>query len=268
MSSPITVRRESGTCWIGLNRPAKRNALDLATVEAIDAALIQARREPCVVVIHSTTPGIFAAGVDIAELLERRADDALMAPNATVFERLEEHRWPTIALIDGPAIGGGAELALSCDFRIGSNSARFGQPELSLGILAGAGGNWRLPQVVGLQRARRMLFLGEVLDATRAYDLGLLDELTDDLGARASEYLDAIGTRSWRALELTKLSLRSQRRSTMTFDITAQALLFESEDKQERMRRFLEARRQRRAAAASGERADQAIAGRDDSAEA
>ena len=101
MSSPVTVRRESGACWIGLNRPAKRNALDLATVEAIDAALVQARREPCVVVIHSTTPGIFAAGVDIAELLERRADDALMAPNATVFERLEAHRWPTIALIDG-----------------------------------------------------------------------------------------------------------------------------------------------------------------------
>jgi enoyl-CoA hydratase/carnithine racemase len=246
VSEPLTVRREDGAFWIGLNRPAKRNALDLATVEAIDAALTEARRQPCVVVLHSTTPGMFAAGVDIGELLGRRADDALLAANATVFERLEAHRWPTIALVDGPALGGGAELALCCDFRIGSGAARFGQPELSLGILAGAGGNWRLPQLVGLQRARRMLYLGELLDARQAHELGLLDELTDDLAGAAAGYVDTVRARSWRALELTKLALRSQRRPTTTFDITAQALLFESEDKRQRMTTFLDERRKRR----------------------
>jgi enoyl-CoA hydratase/carnithine racemase len=247
----VTVRRDDGACWIGLNRPDKRNALDLATVEALDAALAEARREPCVVVLHSTTPGIFAAGVDIRELLARGADDALLAPNAAVFDRLEAHRWPTIALIDGPAIGGGTELALACDFRIGSDAARFGQPELSLGILAGAGGNWRLAQVVGQQWARRMLYLGEMLDAPRARELGLLDELADDPGARVGEYVGTMRARSWRALELTKLALRSQRRSTTMLDITAQALLFESEEKRLRMTGFLEERDRRRAARAS-----------------
>jgi enoyl-CoA hydratase/carnithine racemase len=246
--APVTVRHEDGACWIGLNRPAKRNALDRATVEAIDQALTEARREACVVIVHSTTPGIFAAGVDISELLDRGADDAMQAINASVFDHLEAHRWPTIALIDGPAIGGGAELALSCDFRIGTSAARFGQPELSLGILAGAGGNWRLPQLAGQQQARRMLFLGEMLDAKQARDLGLLDDLAEDPAARAAEYLNAIRARSWRALELTKLSLRSQRRPTTTFDITAQALLFESEDKRQRMNQFLEERQRRRAA--------------------
>ena len=110
--------------------------------------------------MHSTTPGIFAAGADIAELRDRDADAALLAINAGLFERLEAHRWPTIALVDGAALGGGCELALACDFRLATERAVFGQPELSLGILAGAGANWRLAQLAGLGTARRMLYTG------------------------------------------------------------------------------------------------------------
>ena len=164
--SSVVVRRDGELWWVGLNRPDRRNAHDEAMVAEFDAVLTQASAS--ILLIHSTTPGIFAAGADIREMRERGSDHALRAINAGLFERLEAHRWPTIALVDGPALGGGCEMALACDFRIASPRAVFAQPELSLGILAGAGGNWRLAQLVGLGAARRMLLAGVRLDAAEA----------------------------------------------------------------------------------------------------
>jgi enoyl-CoA hydratase/carnithine racemase len=241
--SPIDVRDEGSLRWIGLNRPDKRNAIDKATVDALSSALDDARTQPCVVIVHSTTPGIFAAGADIAELRDRDADAALLAINAGLFERLEAHRWPTIALIDGPALGGGCELALACDLRIATRRALFAQPELSLGILAGAGGNWRLAQAVGQQVARRMLYTGARLDGAAALVACLVYELAEDLPAAGRAWAERIARQSWRALELTKLALRSHRPATTIFDVAAQALLFDSQDKYDRMTAFLERRR-------------------------
>src|ERR1700739_1683716 len=127
--SLIEVRDEGTIRWIGLNRPAKRNAIDPATTDAFSAALEAARERRCVLIVHSTPPGIFAAGADIAELRDRDADAALLAINAGLFEKLEAHRWPTIAAIDGAALGGGCALALACDLRIASPKAFFAQPE-------------------------------------------------------------------------------------------------------------------------------------------
>ena len=239
----IAIRDEGYIRWIGLDRPGKRNAIDQAMAEELTAALEDARRQPCVLIVHSTTPGMFAAGADIAELRDRDADAALLAINAGLFERLETHRWPTIALVDGPALGGGCELALACDFRLATARAVFAQPELSLGILAGAGANWRLAQLAGLALARRMLYTGARLDASAALQAGLVDEIADDVAVRGREMAEAIGTRSWRALELTKLALRSQRPATTTFDVAAQALLFGSQDKYDRMTAFLQRKR-------------------------
>ena len=157
------------------NRPEKRNAIDLATTEALHQVLTDHARERCVLVLHSTTPGMFVAGADIGELVARDADDAFMGINVRLFERLEAHRWPTIAAVDGAALGGGCELAMACDLRVASTRARFAQPELNLGILAGAGANWRLAQLVGMAQARRMLYLGETLDAAGALAAGLVD---------------------------------------------------------------------------------------------
>lgn len=240
------IERRPGVLLLGLDRPDKRNALDAAMVDEIDEALREAQRgEPAVLIVHSTTPGTFVAGADIAELIERDADAALRAINAGLFERLEAHRWPTIAAIDGAAYGGGCELALACDLRICSPAARFAQPELGLGILAGAGGNWRLPQLVGIGVARRMLYTGAVLDADEALAAGLVDAVhePDELLAAAVALAERIGQRSWRALELTKLSLRQHRPATTGFDVAAQALLFESADKRTRMQAFLDKRR-------------------------
>jgi enoyl-CoA hydratase/carnithine racemase len=240
--SLVSVRRDEQIWWLGLTRPGKHNALDQAMVDELDAVLAEARREPGILIVHSTTPGMFAAGADLAELRDRDADAALLAINAALFERLETHRWPTIALIDGPALGGGCELALACDFRLASSNAAFAQPELSLGILAGAGANWRLPQLVGIGTARHMLYAGARLSAADALAAGLVDEVTDALEARGHALAAAIAKRSWRALELTKLALRVHRPATTTFDIAAQALLFGSDDKHARMTAFLERR--------------------------
>ena len=244
----ITVRDEGRVRWIGLARPGKRNAIDQAMADELAAALDDARRQPCVLIVHSTLPGIFAVGADIAELRDRDPDAALLAINAGLFDKLEAHRWPTIALVDGPALGGGCELALACDFRLASPRAIFAQPELSLGILAGAGANWRLAQLTGTAIARRMLYAGVRLDAAAALAAGLVDEVTDteDLAALGLQWAERIGAKSWRALELTKLALRSQRPATTSFDLAAQALLFGSQDKYDRMTAFLERKNERR----------------------
>jgi enoyl-CoA hydratase/carnithine racemase len=246
MTDPLVVTERRGdTLLVGINRPDKRNALDKATSTEIGRVIAGAAAEPCILVFHSTTPGMFVAGADIAELLRRDADDAFSGILAGLYERLEAHRWPTIAVVDGPAFGGGCELAMACDLRVASTRARFAQPELALGIMAGAGGNWRLAQLVGLGMARRMLYTGLTLDAQAALDAGLVDAVHEPEAVldAALAMAGEIATRSWRALEVTKLALRLHRPATTTFDVAAQALLFESDDKRQRMQAFLDRRR-------------------------
>ena len=244
-TEPLVLDRRGDALLVGFHRPEKRNAIDLATTEALHQVLSDHARDRCILVLHSTTPGMFVAGADIKELLARDADDAFMGINVKLFERLEAHRWPTIAVVDGPALGGGCELAMACDLRIASTNARFAQPELNLGILAGAGANWRLPQLVGVAQARRMLYLGETLDAEAALAAGLVDAVHEpgQLLDAALAMVATIAGRSWRALELTKLALRLHRPATSTFDMAAQSLLFESEDKRQRMENFLNRRK-------------------------
>ena len=228
---------------VGFDEPSRRNALGLATVQELDRVLVAHSRQPTILILHSTTPGMFVSGADIGELRDRTADDALLSVNAGLFDRVEAHRWPTIAAIDGYAIGGGCELAMACDFRIATKRSTFSQPELDLGILAGAGANWRLAQLVGLGLARRLLYTGERLNGEEAHRAGLVDRLATepDLLTTAVALANEIGRRSWRALELTKLSLRQHRPATTGFDLVAQAMLFESDEKRERMDAFLRA---------------------------
>jgi enoyl-CoA hydratase len=241
----VVTERRGVSFLIGLQRPERRNALDEEMVGKIHLALDDASREPCVVILHSLVPKVFVSGADIAELLGRDADAALRAINIDLFDRLEGHRWPTIAAIDGWALGGGCELALACDFRVASDRSVFGQPEADLGIIAGAGANWRLAQLIGLGAARRMLLAGERLDAQQALASGLVDQVQpgDRVFEASLELAEQIGRRSWRALELTKLAFREQRPATGIFDRVAQALAFESDDKRARMQEFLDRRR-------------------------
>jgi enoyl-CoA hydratase len=241
----LAVRVDGPVVFVAIDRAERRNALDEATVAELHAVLDRFRNTPSILVIHSAVPGMFVSGADIAELVDRDADDALRAINAGLFDRIESHRWPAIAAIDGWALGGGCELALACDLRLATPAAVFGQPELGLGILAGAGANSRLPATAGLQTARRMLYLGTRLNADEALACGLVDEVVpaDALLERAGEVAHRISASSWRAVELTKLALRLQRPSTTSFDLVAQAVCFDSDDKQARMRAFLDRRK-------------------------
>jgi enoyl-CoA hydratase len=247
-SATVQVTRRENAVWVGLNRPDKRNALDLATSRALREVFEDAQAAgPAVLVLHSTTPGIFVSGTDIADLAERRAEQALNPVNVRLFEQLASFRWPTVAVIDGAAFGGGLELALACDLRVGTPAARFASPEPSLGILAGAGGNHRLSRLAGFAVAQRLLYAGDVVEAEAALAAGLIDRLAPaaELGPAVDALVASIARRSWRALELTKLALRMGQRDTTTFDLAAQALLYEGEDAASRMKAFLEKRHTR-----------------------
>ena len=247
-SPTVQVTQRENAVWIGLNRPDKRNALDLATSRALRDVFEQAQAAgPAVLVLHSTTPGIFVSGTDIADLVQRRAEEALNPVNVRLFEQLASFRWPTVAVIDGPAFGGGLELALACDLRIGTLAARFATPEPSLGILAGAGGNHRLSRLTGFAVAQRMLYAGDVVDAEAALAAGLIDRLAPaaELDAAVDALVESIARRSWRALELTKLALRMGQRDTTSFDLAAQGLLYESEDAAARLNAFMDRRSRR-----------------------
>jgi enoyl-CoA hydratase len=247
-SETVQVTQRENATWIGVNRPDKRNALDLATSRNLRQALEAAQAAgPTVLVLHSTTPGIFVSGTDIGDLAQRGVEEALNPVNVRLFEQLASFRWPTVAVIDGPAFGGGLELALACDLRVGTPSARFATPEPSLGIMAGAGGNHRVSNLAGLAVARRMIYVGDVVEAEAALACGLLDRLAqaDELDATVDAIVASIARRSWRALELSKLALRLGQRDTTSFDLVAQGLLYESEDAAARINAFLERRRAR-----------------------
>jgi len=242
----LRLRIEEQVAVISIDRPEAANALSAELVGEVHRALGDLAGVPRILVVTSATPGMFVAGADIAELVARGADDALASINADLFERIARWRWPTVAAIDGPALGGGLELALACDLRVSSPRSWFRQPELELGILAGAGANTRLADLVGLAWARRMLYLGVRVDAALARAIGLVDEVHDDPLGRALELAAELAARPMRALELTKLALAAiERPSTRRFDLAAQALLFESEEKRERMGAFLARRRAR-----------------------
>ena len=244
-SGALVVERRGDALLVGFNRPEKRNAIDLATTEALHQVLTDYARERCILVLHSTTPGMFVAGADIGELLARDADDAFMGINVRLFERLEAHRWPTIAVVDGRGAGrrlrAGHGLRPPRRLHPGPLRPARAQPRDP-----GRAGGQLAPGPAGRPGpARRMLYLGETLDADAALAAGLVDAVhePEELLDAALAMVDTIAARSWRALELTKLALRLHRPATSTFDMAAQSLLFESDDKRERMEKFLNRRK-------------------------
>jgi enoyl-CoA hydratase len=188
----------------------------------------------------------FAAGADIAQLRERRRDDALRGINSSLFDRVRRLPMPTIALLDGYALGGGAELAYACDFRIGTSSVRIGNPETGLGILAAAGASWRLAELVGEPLAKEILLAGRILDADEARDVRLLNDVVPaaELLAAGHALADRIARQGVLAVRLTKSVLHAPREAHPLIDDIAQAVLFETQDKHDRMTAFLERRKQ------------------------
>lgn len=244
MGRTLRVDEQADRVVATLDRPEVRNAIDAAMVAELHELCASLEAHPRVLVLHGAG-GVFAAGADIRQLRERRREDALAGINSGVFERLAALPLPTVAAVDGHALGGGAELAYACDFRIGTPRARFGNPEPQLGILAAAGASWRLRELVGLPLAKEVLLAGRVLDGAQAHAAGLISELVepDALLPAAHALVDRVLRSDVLALRLTKLALQAPPGAHPRFDDVAQAVLFESEAKQQRMTDFLERRR-------------------------
>lgn len=237
---------------ITLNRPAKRNAISQEMIAELHELLSQCegRTDLGALVIHGAGDRAFAAGADIAQLRERNAVAALARINAALFRRIEEHPLPVIAAVEGYALGGGCELAMACDIRIAGRTARFGQPEVGLGIIPGAGAIQRLPKLVGLGRAKELIFSGALIDAEEAERIGLVNRVVDAGSAldAAKTLAGTIAQQGAVAVRVAKLALNASARSNAAFDTLdalGQAVLFDSKDKYDRMTAFLEARNAR-----------------------
>ena len=165
---------------ITVNRPDKLNALNDAVMDELRTAIAEARRRPDVGAVLLTGAGrAFVAGADIAELVDQSAIEgkARAQRGQRVFRRFETSPKPTLAAVNGFALGGGCELAMACHMRIASDTAKFGQPEVKLGIVPGYGATQRLPRLVGKGRALQLLLTGEMIDAAEAHRIGLVNRV-------------------------------------------------------------------------------------------
>ncbi len=235
-----------------INRPDKRNAVNNAAVEEIDQALDQVEANPALRVLILTGAGdkAFVAGADIQELDKR---DTVLGRSETrrrqeVYTRIEQLEIPSIAAVNGWALGTGLELALVCTLRVASSNARMGQPEVKLGIIPGAGGTFRLPRLVGVGRAMEMILTGEPVTADEALAMGLVNRvvLAENLMAEVRTLAEALAARPKLALQYAKEAVLRSAEGAM-----AQALAHESylhalacgtQDKKEGVASFLEKR--------------------------
>lgn len=245
-TTALRMERNGAATVVTLCRPAVRNAIDATMVSELHGVCDQLEAEPGVVVITGEGSA-FAAGADIGELRYRGRDDALRGINSGLFERIARLPMPTVAALNGPAIGGGAELAYACDFRVASTRASIGNPEVMLGIMPAAGACWRLRELVGIALARQMLLAGHVLDADGALAAGLVSAVVEPemLLEAATELTTRLARAVPLALRLTKLALAAPEGAHPRFDDVAQAVLFETTEKQERMTAFLDRQQSR-----------------------
>jgi enoyl-CoA hydratase len=249
--SNIRVDVSESIATLTFDRPAVKNALNLDTVNECHRALDDlAQRDDCgVLIVTGAGETSFVSGADINDIRARTLNDGLAAINSSLFAKFEKFPRPVIAAINGFALGGGCELALACDIRICADSAKFGQPEVGLGIIPGAGATQRLPRTVGLSWAKYLVLTGEINDAKQALDIGLVTAVmpASQLQTRARELAKKVLRQGPLAARLAKLALNASARvdldSGLLIETLAQAICYDSEDKIEGTTAFLEKRR-------------------------
>ena len=252
MADPETLRVDAtgDVATITIDRPEKLNALNPVTLDAFGSALDEVRdADARCLVVTGAGEEAFAAGADIAAMREFSTAEAQAYAEAghRVARALETFPAPTVAAINGYALGGGLELALACDFRIAAHEAVLGQPETDLGIIPGWGGTQRLPRLVGDEVARRMVFLGERLDATDAREYGLVGEVVadDQLADRVEEFAAELAVRPRNAVRAAKEAIDAAREgssSGLAHERRAFSGLFGTPDQREGMAAFVEGR--------------------------
>jgi enoyl-CoA hydratase/carnithine racemase len=234
-----------------LNRPKVMNALNKATINELRSAFEDARDDLAVRgVILTGGEKAFAAGADIAEIANNTAVEAEQATRRgqAVTDLIENLGKPVIAAVNGFALGGGCELAMSCTIRIAAESAKFGQPEVKLGVMPGYGGTQRLPRLVGRGRALKLILSGDIIDAAEAYRIGLVDELEPDghVVERAETVLKKIIANAplsvKYALEAVNKGLETSVAEGLLVEASLFAVCASTDDKKEGTSAFLEKR--------------------------
>lgn len=242
-----------------LNRPEKLNALNSESHEAIKQACSDAESDDDVrvVVIRGASPPIapegkrqkpaaFAAGADISEFVGKNSDDVRPFFENNAWERVWNLTKPTIAMVDGFALGGGAELALSCDLRVVSDRAKLGTPEINLGLIPGGGGTQRLCQILGYGKAMEMVLTGEMVGAEEALSLGLVNKVAtpEDLEAVTMALAENIARKSPYTVKVAKRAVRAALDLPLSEGILAErsefVALFDTDDKEIGVTAFLE----------------------------
>ncbi len=249
MSPLVESSRDGHVALCRLNRPDARNALSPYLMEELATAVEGFDADPdvrCVVIAGADE--VFASGADIRALRERTFEESLRHPAASFWRRLAACKTPLVAAVSGFALGGGCELALMCDLIVASETAEFGQPEITLGIIPGGGGTQRLARVLGKQRAMELVLTGRRIDAREAERFGLVNEVAGkrDWLERAMELAQRIARRPPIAVRLAKQAVLAADETGLSGGLEHERRLYEiamaTEDRIEGMDAFLEKR--------------------------
>ncbi len=248
----IVFEKDKNIATITLNRPKAYNALNLKMFEELKRVFAQIEADEDVRVIIITGSGkFFAAGADISEIskIESPSDAHHFLKQADIFQIIEDFDRPVIAAISGLALGGGCELCLACDLRIAAENAVFGQPEIKIGVIPGGGGTQRLPRLIGMTKAKELLFTGETIDAAEAHRLGFVNKVVPlpDLIVEARALAMKIASMPGVALKMTKFAVNGgmsmDLRSALAYEARCFELLFSTKDQKEGTGAFLEKRK-------------------------
>lgn len=248
----ITIEKRDRVAVLTINRPDKLNALNSKVhsegVRALDE--LRADDSARVIVITGAGEKSFVAGADIGEFAgQTPVTQRNLFYEKTLFNSIDHFPKPVIAMINGFCLGGGNELALACDIRTASETARFAQPEINLGIMCGGGGTQRLTRLVGEGRAMEMILTGEMIDAQTALKFGLVNHVhpAEELEAKTMELANKIAEKAPVALQLSKEAVKFASRSNLDEGLRREvdlfAICFSTEDKQEGVSAFLEKRK-------------------------
>lgn len=245
----LSLELDGPVAVVTLQRPERMNALSRVLLQEIGTVFRALAADPAVraVVLTGSGEKAFCAGADLKERQGMTEDDvrALLGLYRESFGAVDACPKPVVAAIQGVALGGGFELALACDLRVASKSAKIGMPEVTLGIYPSAGGTWRLPRLVGLGRAKELIYTGRIVDASEAAGWGLFESLVEtDAKREALRLARLIAANAPLAVQVAKVSLNAAAKvNAAPMEWVGQGLLFDSDEKRARMTAFLEQRK-------------------------
>jgi len=238
---------------VTLNRPERKNALNNELIMELDSLVEKIMNDDKVATLIITGhKDFFGAGADITEISDITTPiDAhrFVISVQSLFSKIENMEKPVIAAVSGLALGGGCELALACDLRIAAENAVFGQPEIRIGVIPGGGGTQRLPRIIGIGRAKEMLYTGEPIDAQEAYRIGLVNKVVsvDSLMAEAKKLANKLKGQPAFALKMIKMAVNEgfnmDLKSSLAYEARCFETIFSTEDQKEGTKAFLEKRK-------------------------